>query len=363
MPPAGIPSCGGSSVVPRRGGGSLPRCGGLGDHAATWTDLRRHGLPGGDELPRGSDRLRGPRPLRLGPRRPTVRRSTRDIPLLGTVAGTGLSSAAGSERSTEDLASMGQGFGAQAVSDEGANVAPTGQGFGAQAVSDEGANVAPTGQGFGAQAVSDEGANVAPTGAEEPACKPDPVPGPKPRRRPSVSARRRVAPPRRRVAVRPRRAAYPAARAGRPRTLPAWPCSGWGLPSRRGRPRRWCALTAPFHPYPSPKGSERGGLLSAAPSRGRPRLGLPSTLPCGVRTFLDRAMRGRGRPAGSSTSRVPSTAPPPATGRRRCSRGRRPRCSPPAGRARRRSVRSPPRCSGPGGAGAGDARSSPGTCR
>jgi hypothetical protein len=29
---------------------------------------------------------------------------------------------------------------------------------------------------------------------------------------------------------------------------PTWPCSGWGLPSRLGCPRRWCALTAPFHP-------------------------------------------------------------------------------------------------------------------
>jgi hypothetical protein len=34
---------------------------------------------------------------------------------------------------------------------------------------------------------------------------------------------------------------------------------------------------------------KRGGLFSVAPSRGRPRLGHPSTLPCGVRTFLDRA--------------------------------------------------------------------------
>jgi len=31
--------------------------------------------------------------------------------------------------------------------------------------------------------------------------------------------------------------------------LSAWPCSRWGLPSRPGRPGRWCALTAPFHPY------------------------------------------------------------------------------------------------------------------
>jgi len=35
------------------------------------------------------------------------------------------------------------------------------------------------------------------------------------------------------------RAALPAARS----------CSGWGLPSRRGHPRRWWALTSPFHPY------------------------------------------------------------------------------------------------------------------
>ena len=31
--------------------------------------------------------------------------------------------------------------------------------------------------------------------------------------------------------------------------LPAWSCSRWGLPSRTGHPARWCALTAPFHPY------------------------------------------------------------------------------------------------------------------
>ncbi len=34
------------------------------------------------------------------------------------------------------------------------------------------------------------------------------------------------------------------------RSIPsARPCSGWGLPSRPGHPGRWCALTAPFHPY------------------------------------------------------------------------------------------------------------------
>ena len=30
---------------------------------------------------------------------------------------------------------------------------------------------------------------------------------------------------------------------------PVWPCVGWGLPSRACHHARWCALTAPFHPY------------------------------------------------------------------------------------------------------------------
>ena len=68
---------------------------------------------------------------------------------------------------------------------------------------------------------------------EEPACKPDPVRRLAAGRRPSLSALAR------RGAVRRRRAAYPGARTGRPRALPAWPCSGWGLPSRPGRPDRW----------------------------------------------------------------------------------------------------------------------------
>jgi hypothetical protein len=141
-------------------------------------------------------------------------------------------------------------------------------------------------------------------GMEEPACKPDPVPGPRSRWRPSLSARGRIAPPRRRVAVHPRRAAYPAARTGRPRTLPAWPCSGWGLPSRHGRPCRWCALTAPFHPCP-PEEPWEGGLLSVAPSRGHPRLGRPQHPALWSPDFpRPRTRRGRGRPAGSSITRV-----------------------------------------------------------
>ncbi len=57
--------------------------------------------------------------------------------------------------------------------------------------------------------------------------------------------------------------------------LPVRPCSGWGLPSRPGHPGRWCALTAPFHPYLCPQ-SRRvqaiGGLFSVALSCGSPRL-------------------------------------------------------------------------------------------
>src|SRR3954471_11652529 len=56
-------------------------------------------------------------------------------------------------------------------------------------------------------------------------------------------------------------AAYPGARASSPRTLPVLPCSGWGLPSRTGRPARWWSLTPPFHPYLLGRGQE-GGLFS-----------------------------------------------------------------------------------------------------
>jgi hypothetical protein len=53
---------------------------------------------------------------------------------------------------------------------------------------------------------------------------------------------------------------------------PLWPCSGWGLPSRRGHPRRWCALTAPFHPHLWRPKVPIGGLFSVALSCGSPRL-------------------------------------------------------------------------------------------
>jgi|GEM_PF-1751584 len=65
--------------------------------------------------------------------------------------------------------------------------------------------------------------------------------------------------------------------------LPIWSCTGWGLPSFSGHPKNWCALTAPFHPYPAD--GEAVCFLLHLPSRRRDST-LWSTLPCGVRTFL-----------------------------------------------------------------------------
>ena len=61
---------------------------------------------------------------------------------------------------------------------------------------------------------------------------------------------------------------------GRAARLPVRPCSGWGLPSRPGRPGRWCALTAPFHPHLCPVARAIGGLFSVALSVELPRLGV-----------------------------------------------------------------------------------------
>src|SRR6478672_9422502 len=53
-------------------------------------------------------------------------------------------------------------------------------------------------------------------------------------------------------------------------------------------PRRWWALTPPFHPYLQRlRRIAVGGLLSVPLSVGFRRLGRPSVLPCGVRTFLE----------------------------------------------------------------------------
>src|SRR6185436_1505760 len=67
--------------------------------------------------------------------------------------------------------------------------------------------------------------------------------------------------------------------------------SGWGLPSRRRRRLRWCALTAPFHPYLRLAPKAVCSLLHFPWDRSR--WALPSTLPYGARTFLrPRARRG-----------------------------------------------------------------------
>ena len=68
-------------------------------------------------------------------------------------------------------------------------------------------------------------------------------------------------------------------------------CTGWGLHSFSGHPKNWCALTAPFHPYPEDISPFQGRRSKAVyfllhfPSRHRDST-LWSTLPCGVRTFL-----------------------------------------------------------------------------
>ena len=62
---------------------------------------------------------------------------------------------------------------------------------------------------------------------------------------------------------------------------PIWPCFRWGLPSRTGHPTRWCALTAPFHPYPCGRSVFCGTFRRVTP----PWLA-PGTALYEVRTFL-----------------------------------------------------------------------------
>src|SRR5947207_14809149 len=63
-------------------------------------------------------------------------------------------------------------------------------------------------------------------------------------------------------------------------------------------PRRWWALTPPFHPYLGRlRRFVRGGVLSVPLSVGFRRLARASVLPFGVRTFLDREATAVTRPA------------------------------------------------------------------
>ena len=109
------------------------------------------------------------------------------------------------------------------------------------------------------------------------------------------------------VRCRTPQATYPEASCGphaRPRgaPLPAWSCSGWGLPhasvTARGRGLLPHAFTLARRLPGEPEGSldekDPGGLLSVALSRGRPRSGFRTTLPCGARTFLRGAKRRTG---------------------------------------------------------------------
>ena len=95
--------------------------------------------------------------------------------------------------------------------------------------------------------------------------------------------------------------------------LPSWPCSGWGLPSRPGHPGRWWSLTPPFHPYlPGPATGRAGAavcFLWHCPA-GHPGSALPTTLPCGARTFLTahRAARPPGRLARHRKDMLPGPA-------------------------------------------------------
>src|SRR6478736_3526557 len=51
-------------------------------------------------------------------------------------------------------------------------------------------------------------------------------------------------------------------------------------------PRRWCALTAPFHPCRRPRAAAWAVFFLLHSPSGFPAWELPSTLPFGVRTFL-----------------------------------------------------------------------------
>ena len=108
-------------------------------------------------------------------------------------------------------------------------------------------------------------------------------------------------------------------RAGRPRSLaqeavsqgslPFWPCSGWGLPSRPSHLERWWSLTPPFHPY-LPRPEPGGGLFSVALSRGSPRVGVtdhPALRSPDLPRHTHRAARPPGRLA-----RHPKGIPPAA---------------------------------------------------
>ena len=174
---------------------------------------------------------------------------------------------------------------------------------------------------------------------EEPACKPDPVHGV--RTPPATISLARTA-------NRPRAVPFTGTvrstrqyRAGRPTA-----CSTL-LRVGVAEPRRSPGALVGSYPTVSPLPPRRAAaaVCSLLPCpRGRPRLAFASTLPYGVRTFLER-FPARGRPAGSSVledSRCLNTRALGASGRRlRSPAGRAPYCAP-CVRAHRRSGRTSP---------------------
>jgi hypothetical protein len=95
--------------------------------------------------------------------------------------------------------------------------------------------------------------------------------------------------------------------AQRANLVPAWPCSWWGLPGRRIAAvaggllhRRFTLAIPPRLPPPFRRGGEgEVAVCFCGPFQRLAALrGLPGTMPCGVRTFLDAHMGRRGRPAG-----------------------------------------------------------------
>ncbi len=85
-----------------------------------------------------------------------------------------------------------------------------------------------------------------------------------------------------------------------PSVRPTWTSAGYlqtvlsglassGVCPAAASPRRWCALTAPFHPCrpAAHVGRRRRRFVSVALSRGFPRVDSSTTLPCDVRTFLE----------------------------------------------------------------------------
>ncbi len=59
------------------------------------------------------------------------------------------------------------------------------------------------------------------------------------------------------------------------RHSPIWSCTGWGLQSFPGHPENWCALTAPFHPYPAKKAGRYTFCCTFLRVAATPRYGAP----------------------------------------------------------------------------------------